>query len=458
MKQWTLQLIGLALGLALTASRAQAADYKTLRNLNAPPPVQLQPLPGGTKARPVQFVKAVVQPRNGEAWALAYYSFAAEDPDHPRPALGLLNWNAGRVQAETSSFARAFDEEMSKAGFTGGGGESLFGEGDTAADLKIGVLIDDMKGRFCADCPNLFNPKGVPATVVMTANWEVYSTLDRKVVLKVTTSGGADYKQRLSNSTLPVIYQAFRENVRLLMANDEFRRLVTAPVGPGTAASTAAAPALAPISFATVHATSALNQAPGGVAVVFASDGSGSGFLISSDGYLLTNHHVVGAGKYVKLKWSDGAETVGEVVRTDPRRDVALVKTDARGRAPLSLRHTGAQQGEAVYAIGAPLGEQFQNTMTKGIVSANRVQDGQSFIQSDVAVTHGNSGGPLLDEKGQVLGITDWGRLDESGLSVSLNFFIPIDDALRALALTPAPVESPQVAAAPAKGPAPRKR
>jgi S1-C subfamily serine protease len=172
------------------------------------------------------------------------------------------------------------------------------------------------------------------------------------------------------------------------------------------------------------------------VAIVFAADGSGSGFLVSKDGYVLTNHHVVGGAKYVKLKWSNGEETLGEVIRSDRRRDVALVKTDAKGRAPLALRGGAPQLGDPVFAIGTPLDDKLQNTLTKGIVSANRVYEGQPFIQSDVAVTHGNSGGPLLDEKGRVLGLTVSGRAPD-GAPVGLNFFIPIDDALRALALKP---------------------
>ena len=75
--------------------------------------------------------------------------------------------------------------------------------------------------------------------------------------------------------------------------------------------------------------------------------------------------------------------------------------------------------------------------MTKGIVSATRVRDGLPYIQSDVAVTHGNSGGPLLDEKGRVIGITASG-LTSNGTPIGLNFFIPIDDALKALSLSPA--------------------
>src|SRR6185437_11851939 len=119
----------------------------------------------------------------------------------------------------------------------------------------------------------------------------------------------------------------------------------------------------------------------------------------------------------------------------DSKRDVALVKADVHGRSPLELRPGPVQQGEPVYAIGSPLGEAQQNTMTKGIVSATRVRDGLSYIQSDVAVTHGNSGGPLLDEKGRVIGLTESG-LAPDGSPIGINFFIPIGDALRALALT----------------------
>src|SRR5262249_26626483 len=153
--------------------------------------------------------------------------------------------------------------------------------------------------------------------------------------------------------------------------------------------------------------------------------------------YLLTNHHVVGASKFVKVKWPGGGETLGEVVRSDAKRDVALVKVDAQGRAPLAIRSGDTHQGETVFAIGTPLDDSLQNTMTKGIVSANRMSDGLAFIQSDVAINHGNSGGPLLDEKGQVIGIAVIAILP-GGASTGLNFFIPIDDALRTLGLTPA--------------------
>jgi serine protease Do len=174
------------------------------------------------------------------------------------------------------------------------------------------------------------------------------------------------------------------------------------------------------------------------VVAVLAGGGHGSGFLVSADGYVITNEHVVGKETKVRIRWSDGFESDGEVIRSHKARDVALIRTNPHGRQPLYIQRGAAVPGATVYAVGAPLDLKFQSTVTKGIVSANRLYDGFSFIQSDVAVTHGNSGGPLLNEKGAVVGITDWGQT-EDGAPVGLNFFIPIGDALDFLNLKTAP-------------------
>ncbi len=450
MRRWT----WLAFGLALAATAARGADYKTLRNLNAGPPTQVAPA-GAASVQTVQFARIILHPRDGKAWALAYSSTGFRYAEDGTPNFRFLTWQNGAAEADLSGFQRIFDEELKKAGFKSDSGDSLFGEGASSANLKVGVLVDDISGRFCLDCPNPFNRQGIPATVTMNANWEIYSALDRKVVARVATVGGANYNGKLQDSVLPAVFEGFRENVRQLLAGETFRKAV-AKADPVTFAAAPQA-LMTPIRLAPGAVVVSLSEATNSTAVVFASDGSGSGFLISGDGYLLTNHHVVGGSKYVKVKWNDGSEAVGEVVRSDPRRDVALVKVDGHGRGPLSLRHDPARQGEGVYAIGSPLGETYQNTMTKGIVSATRVENGLPLIQSDVAITHGNSGGPLLDEKGQVIGLSVSGMM-VNGAPLNLNFFIPIEDALRALALTPAPADSPQVAAAPPKAPAARKR
>ena len=107
-----------------------------------------------------------------------------------------------------------------------------------------------------------------------------------------------------------------------------------------------------------------------------------------------------------------------------------------RGRQPLGLHRAAPQPGDTVFAIGAPIDPKLQNTVTRGVVSANRIMDGFAFIQSDVTVDPGNSGGPLLDEQGRVLGFTDIG-IRTAEAPTGLNFFVPIDDALRFLSAEP---------------------
>jgi S1-C subfamily serine protease len=178
-------------------------------------------------------------------------------------------------------------------------------------------------------------------------------------------------------------------------------------------------------------------QAAQGVVSIIAGSTLGSGVLITRDGYLLTNEHVVGRTKTVTVRWPDGSQTPGEVVRTDARRDVALVKTAPPDVRPLTIRRRPVTLAETVYAIGTPRETDFAGTLTRGVVSTvQRVIDGQSYIQSDVAITHGNSGGPLLDEKGAVVGLSVL-IYEPGGVPQSINFFVPIEEALKALAIRP---------------------
>jgi S1-C subfamily serine protease len=165
--------------------------------------------------------------------------------------------------------------------------------------------------------------------------------------------------------------------------------------------------------------------------------GYGSGFLVSSDGYILTAAHVVGDATAVKIRWSDKKETDGVVVRVSKGRDVALIKTDPRGRAPLPLRMDPPAPGETVFVVGAPWEQELQNTITRGVLSANRVKNGYTYIQSDVAVGFGASGGPLLDEKGRILGLTDTRGTLAFGAATGINFFVPALDALKFISVEP---------------------
>ncbi|MGK7942398.1 MAG: HhoA/HhoB/HtrA family serine endopeptidase [Crocosphaera sp.] len=162
--------------------------------------------------------------------------------------------------------------------------------------------------------------------------------------------------------------------------------------------------------------------------------GTGSGFILSPDGKLLTNAHVVDGTKEVKVTLKDGQVYQGKVVGTDPMTDVAVVKINATNLPTVDLG--SAEQlnpGEWAIAIGNPLG--LDNTVTVGIISALGRSSSEvgvpdkrvRFIQTDAAINPGNSGGPLLNAQGQVIGINTAIRADAQGLG----FAIPIETAQR---------------------------
>jgi len=158
----------------------------------------------------------------------------------------------------------------------------------------------------------------------------------------------------------------------------------------------------------------------------------GSGFVISADGYLLTNAHVVEGAEEINVRLTDKREFKAKVIGTDKRTDVALIKIEAAGLPvvrfgdPVKLK-----VGEWVVAIGSPFG--FENSVTAGIVSAKGRSLPQEnfvpFLQTDVAINPGNSGGPLFNMKGEVIGINSQ-IFSRTGGYMGLSFAIPIDVAL----------------------------
>jgi serine protease Do len=158
----------------------------------------------------------------------------------------------------------------------------------------------------------------------------------------------------------------------------------------------------------------------------------GSGFIISADGYILTNAHVVEGADEINVKFSDKRELKAKVIGADRRTDIALIKVDASGLPAVRFGDPSKLKvGEWVLAIGSPFG--FENTVTAGIVSAKGRSLPQEslvpFIQTDVAINPGNSGGPLFNLRGEVVGINSQ-IYSRTGGFMGLSFAIPSDVAL----------------------------
>ncbi len=158
----------------------------------------------------------------------------------------------------------------------------------------------------------------------------------------------------------------------------------------------------------------------------------GSGFIISSDGYILTNAHVVDAADEVTVRLTDKREFLAKVIGSDRRTDMALIKIEAGALPKVTMgKPDQLKVGEWVIAIGSPFG--FENSVTAGIVSAKGRSLPQEnyvpFIQTDVAINPGNSGGPLFNMKGEVVGINSQ-IYSRTGGFMGLSFAIPIDVAI----------------------------
>lgn len=165
---------------------------------------------------------------------------------------------------------------------------------------------------------------------------------------------------------------------------------------------------------------------------------SGSGFIVSSDGYILTNHHVIDGAEQVTVRLLDGRILEAQVVGSDKDTDVGVLKIEASGLRPAALGSSqSVRVGEWVLAIGNPLGDELTFSVTQGIVSAkgrgqlqlgqrNNSAEIQDYIQTDAAINRGNSGGPLLNVRGEVIGINT-AIASATGFYAGYAFAVPID-------------------------------
>jgi len=161
------------------------------------------------------------------------------------------------------------------------------------------------------------------------------------------------------------------------------------------------------------------------------AEGLGSGVIVTHDGYILTNNHVIDGADEVNVRLSDGRQFEAEIIGADPKTDIAVLKVEAAGLPALALADSEQSRvGDIVFAVGNPLG--VGQTVTQGIISAtNRsslsiIEEGgyENFIQTDAAINQGNSGGPLVDAEGRIVGINT-AILSQSGGSIGIGFAIP---------------------------------
>ena len=346
------------------------------------------------------------------------------------------NWSGGRQPQELPPYSAAFKTELERAGYkvVTPGEDNLFDQSAGVSDYEAAAVISYARIKGCVSSGWILSNGDISGESTLKIDWQVYSRIKKQVVARISTTGEAKVDSGKSGVAVKLLAEAFASNVRELATNASFREVFAAP-------KVVAQGVLQPGQLSKINLADNLKapnrpiaDAVGSVVTLQIGGASGSGVLVSDDGYVLTNEHVVGDASEVRVRWSDGIETLGQVIRVAKSRDIALVKTEARDRIPLAIKRGAVSPGQRVFAIGTPLDKAFQGTVSSGIISANRTIDGLRYIQSDTNILPGSSGGALLDESGAVIGIAVSGY-QKDGQAVGLNMFIPIGDAMDFLAL-----------------------
>lgn len=253
----------------------------------------------------------------------------------------------------------------------------------------------------------------------------------KKEVLTFTTEGYAKQRAAKRDGIILTLHNAFADAAGKMTGEQDFIDIATRKFEEEPDDLYGSTVSLPRIPLLRLPIEKNVSSILPSVVTIRAGQYHGSGFFVSEDGLIITNSHVVGEAKFVGIVLNNGLETRGEVLRRNDRRDVALVKVDLRVPEALAIRETDVKSLERVYAVGSPLIEDLKSTVTSGVVSAVRhdSKTGLLMIQADVPVTGGNSGGPLLDDQGNIVGLTVAGYTAGEGL----NLFIPIAEALEVL-------------------------
>lgn len=395
--------------------------------------------PKDGKTKPIMFKKIVsVLPKGKVIGRMQTGSFCSYK--------GPLTWKSDKTTISDMELGDILRAQLKRYGYTVvGDPDSLFDDRSAEkAEFLIAARIKDAGADMCFPRSGSDDWVTAKGSVYLDVEWELYSKKTRDVVLKLTTQGSAA-GSGTTQSYQEIFYGAFDMAARNMLANKAFYQQVALESEmPKVARATTE---LTPLkvgyrTLADLSKSEAMNREKligtmrSSVVTVFSGNGHGSGFLISEDGYVITNEHVVGGASFVNVKFVTGKEVTGQVIRVNKVRDVALVKLEKDCYPYLLLGNTGAVNvGEEVFSIGTPLSEDLSQTVTRGIVSSFRVKDDVKYVQSDVNIHPGNSGGPLVSLNRGVIGVCVSG-ITFGPYTLGLNYFIPIEEAIKALQIT----------------------
>lgn len=419
-----------SVALVVGACASDVSQVQTLQAMEVRDPTQV---------KPVAITKVVAKIRRGtEVGQLQGGAFCV--------AQSKINWNSGgAVNFSSEELVDVFRDELEVNGWpVVGSTDDLFSGYDvTGAELLIAARISDLSANVCMPMIGFgnFNKKG---SMNMTVDWQVYNPARREIIGEIQTRGSYIQKAAVPAGDYELMANSFSVAINNLLANKEFQDVVKRSNELAKVPSTNAQLQIPNVYVNYPSPQEAIAQAKKATVIVRTAGGMGSAFAVGDGSLLLTNAHVVGDAENVTLVAAGGIEIPAQVKAKDKGRDVAILAISGLKLPALHLDRRNPEVATRVFAVGSPLDELLEGTVTAGIVSSVREFEGYNWIQSDVAVSPGNSGGPLINERGSVVAITAAG-FQPAGSQVGLNLFVPIADALNFLGVEISATESGKI-------------
>lgn len=358
---------------------------------------------------------------------------------------------------DTTQVRKQFSDTLEVLGYDVVGNPGLLfnqDEDNLRIRYRVGARVTDVKIDACSAhnfFPALRVSKGIRGEANLTVDWVVYDGLLKKTVYKTTTVGYADLDTSMAEGISILLEEALGSAIHELGTDQQFHDLVFKGIVPQQSDGELGLDAEKLPTEDWSESLRITTQKPFGKdfksmqkATVLIESGSGahgSGFFIADD-LIITNAHVVGFADTLRVTLSGKTDyMLARLVRTDRPRDIAVLRLvekpkDASFYKIASLYPTQPELGDTVYVVGAPYYKKLQDTLVSGIVSGLRYDSKrrQTYIQSDALIHGGNSGGPMFDDKGRVIGVSVEGYINQDGDPLAgLNWFIPIGDALTKL-------------------------
>lgn len=382
-----------------------------------------------TEIRVIPSVEPIVVDFENTA-AISFTRVVFQAPPGATIGTAYKGWEKTKILWRTSIsvgdelFNEVANEELREAGYQVIGSERLLFDVDEQwkAQFLLGARITDIKYNTYDDYRSVKNE------TTLSVKWELFDKSTREVIFRKKTLGDAELTDSLGTES---IFLAFRYALRQLLADKSFvNKLILNDKKSETPEKDIFIEQTSLPQFE--NSSELVKRIIESVVTIKVEYGHASGFIISKEGYVITNNHVVEAKNIIDVILAQGIILQANVIRTNPEYDLALLKIEGLNFKALPL---GDKEdyliGTDVFAIGTPAKISLAQSVTSGVLSGIRTIENRNLLQTDASINPGNSGGPLINSKGKVIGVVQMGMREQE----ELNFCIPIDVALSKLGI-----------------------